>query len=189
MAFGEIAPGIVALWTPSADVPKLHRAAAVLSLRDDALEAAVFQGMVFDFDGKPLRRRIERRDFGHRPGFQDPVKLEPEIVMQSSGVMSLNEEAELLGLARRDFTPRLFGEGKVAFRAISFQPRHLTLRYIRPTSTRMSSTMSTVPSRPDGPYPQPELYPQVGSAPTSKRISTTRRMVPSMVFSLCFFSG
>src|SRR5581483_7340723 len=38
---------------PSAAVPELHRAAAILAFRNGAFEIAVVERMVLDFDGKP----------------------------------------------------------------------------------------------------------------------------------------
>ena len=65
VALFEAALGIVAL--PIAAVPELHRAAAILALRDRAFEVAVVERMILDLDREALVVRIERRSLGHRP--------------------------------------------------------------------------------------------------------------------------
>ena len=62
-----------------------------------AFEIAVIERMVFDLDREPLVTRIERRTFGDRPGFEDAVELEPQIVMQPRRVVLLDHKAKMLG--------------------------------------------------------------------------------------------
>jgi hypothetical protein len=57
----------VDLGFPIAAVPELHRAGAILALRDRALEVAVVERMILDLDREPLVVRIERGALGHRP--------------------------------------------------------------------------------------------------------------------------
>src|SRR5665213_824441 len=71
----------IALRLPAAVIPQHHRAAAVLALRDDALELAVGERMIFDMDGEAPIGRIEARPLGDRPAFQYTVELETKIVM------------------------------------------------------------------------------------------------------------
>ena len=120
LAFGKIAARIIALRRPGPIVPKLHRAAAILALRYGALEGAIFQRVIFDLDGQPLRRRVERGDLRHRPGFVDAVELEAEIVMEPRRGVALNDEAQRLRLLTRDTAARLRGDAKVAFGPIGF---------------------------------------------------------------------
>src|SRR6185437_15521736 len=69
---------------PVAAVPDLDGAATVLSLWDGALEVAVVEWMILHLHGETLVRRIERGSAGHRPGLEDSVELEPEIVVESA---------------------------------------------------------------------------------------------------------
>lgn len=43
--------------------------------------------VIFDLDGQPLVVRIKRRPFGHRPRFEHPVELEPQVVVEAGGVV------------------------------------------------------------------------------------------------------
>ncbi len=56
--------------------------------------------MILDLDREPLVVRIERGAARHRPGFEDAVEFQPQIVMQAGRVMLLDYEAPLFG--RRD---------------------------------------------------------------------------------------
>jgi hypothetical protein len=48
--------------------------------------------MVLDLDGEPLLARIGRRAFRHRPRAQRSVDLEPEVVMEVTRVVLLDDE-------------------------------------------------------------------------------------------------
>ena len=52
--------------------------------------------MIFDVHGEPLRFRIERRAFRHRPRQQHAVVLQAEVVVQMTGEMFLNAEEKTL---------------------------------------------------------------------------------------------
>src|SRR5436190_2178518 len=52
---------------PDTAVPQQDGAAAILALRDDALEAAIIERMVLDMDREPLFARIEARPLRDRP--------------------------------------------------------------------------------------------------------------------------
>ena len=52
---------------PGTAVPQQDGAAAILALRDDALEAAIIERMVLDMDREPLFARIEARPLRDRP--------------------------------------------------------------------------------------------------------------------------
>ena len=60
--------GVGGLRLPGAVVPEHDGAAAVLALGDDALEAAVFHGVVFDLDGQALVGGDVAGAFGYSPG-------------------------------------------------------------------------------------------------------------------------
>jgi len=95
---------------PGAAVPDHHRTAAIFAFGDDAFEAAIFEWMIFGHDGKPLLGRIETRAFGHRPALQDPIMLEPEIVMRARCCVLLDDEAVALGFSALGTRLRRLGE-------------------------------------------------------------------------------
>ena len=86
---------------PRADVPHDHVAAAVLALGDHALEVEIFDRMVLDVHGRPLRPGIQRRTSRYCPAGQDTVDLEPQVVMQAPGAVSLDDESASSGRFRR----------------------------------------------------------------------------------------
>src|SRR6476620_4022603 len=73
-------------------IPHHHGATAVVSFRDYALESLVIEGVIFDFDCKMFFATLPGQPLRHRPRLQDSIHLKPEIVMQSAGVMFLNDE-------------------------------------------------------------------------------------------------
>src|SRR3954468_1352824 len=83
----------IALRPPASLIPHDHGAAAVLALRDHALEGEVFHRMVFGVDGKPLLAGHEARTAGDRPALQHAVELKPQVVMEPRRVMLLHAEA------------------------------------------------------------------------------------------------
>ena len=102
-------------WSQIAD-----RAAAVLALRDRALERGVAEGVVLDLHRQPLDRRIERRPLGDRPALEHAVGLEPEIVVQVRGVVLLDDEDRLLVGCGFTGPGRLAGLGKSRLARYSF---------------------------------------------------------------------
>jgi signal transduction histidine kinase len=79
---------------PHAPVPEQHLACAVLLLRNDALEFAVFERVVLGLHREALVRRVEARALRHRPALQRPVELEAEVVMQPRRGVTLNVVAQ-----------------------------------------------------------------------------------------------
>src|SRR5947209_19832694 len=77
--------------------------------------------MVLHFHREPLVVRIERGSFCNRPGFEDAVIFEPEIVMQPAGIVFLNDEAPALRWRDRQFAARLGGLFEIAFLPINRQ--------------------------------------------------------------------
>ena len=95
VALGDLRVGRgVPLGRPGAAIPELHGAAAILAVRDRALEIAIQQRVVLDLYGQALLRRIERRPLGHRPGLEHAPPFEPQVVVQAGGVVLLDHEAE-----------------------------------------------------------------------------------------------
>src|SRR4051812_6728330 len=85
-----------------AAIPDDHLAGAVLARGDDPLERGVVVRMVLRLRREPLLARIQRRPLRYGPGPQDPVTLEPQVVMHASGRMLLDHEDERpLPLAHR----------------------------------------------------------------------------------------
>jgi hypothetical protein len=109
----------VALGVPMAAVPDHHGAAAILSLRDRALEAVVFDRMILDMDREPLLAGNEARTARHRPALHHAVELEPQIIMQAARGVLLNDEA--IALASRRVAARLRRHVELALLAINLQ--------------------------------------------------------------------
>src|SRR4051794_2582467 len=77
-------------------IPDLHRAGSVLPCRDLALEGGVVEWVVFDVNRQCLLPWLERHALRHRPAGQRAASLEPEVVVQSAGVVALHDEDRLL---------------------------------------------------------------------------------------------
>ena len=100
VAFGQgLLRRRVALGLPIAAIPELDGPAAILALRDRALEIAIIQRVILDFDRQPLVVRIERWASRHRPGLEHAVEFEAQIIMKARRVMFLDDETA--PLARR----------------------------------------------------------------------------------------
>ena len=67
-------PGI-ADWLPGAAVPKHHGPTAIFSLRDNALEAAISDGMIFYLHCQPFYRGIQAWSLGNGPALENTVKF------------------------------------------------------------------------------------------------------------------
>ena len=87
--------GVGGLRLPGALVPEHDGAAAVLALGDDAFEAAVLHGVVFDLDGEALVRDDVAGALGDGPGLEDAVPAEAEVVVEVRGGVLLDAEGEL----------------------------------------------------------------------------------------------
>ena len=87
-----------------AAVPDPHLAGAVLSLGDLPFEVAVLQGVVLDVDRQVVAAGVFRDAPGQSPGDEHPVPLQPEVPVQPSGVVLLDDEPQglrrLLGFRR-----------------------------------------------------------------------------------------
>ena len=105
---------------PSAAVPRLHLAAAILPGRDGAFEVGIIDGVVLDMDRHALICGIERRPLRHRPAPQHPAVFKPKVPVESRPVrcVLLHDEhrrASSGGWSRR----RLWRDGKVALCPVS----------------------------------------------------------------------
>ena len=94
-----------------AAVPDDHFAGAVLAGWNHAFERAVVVGVILHMHGQALFVAIERRPLGHRPGEEDAVAFEPEIVVKSCGGMLLDDEQQRPA-ARRWHGGRRLGRGR-----------------------------------------------------------------------------
>ena len=108
----------IALGNPVAAVPQLHRAAAILALGNGAFEIAIVERVVLDLDRKALVVRIERGPARHRPGLEDAVELEPEIVVQAPRVVPLDDEAQRRGGRHAPSSPPVRCLGEIPLGAI-----------------------------------------------------------------------
>jgi hypothetical protein len=91
-ADGQTAVALLLEELVRAGVPDLDRARAVLALGDLALEAGVVERMVLDVHGEVPLARLERHALRHRPGEEDAVALEPEVVVEAARIMALDDE-------------------------------------------------------------------------------------------------
>ena len=85
---------------PGAAVPGLHRAGAVLAVRDGALEVGIVDRVVLDMRRDVLDGGIERRALAHRPAPQHAVVLQAEVVVQAGAVRLVllhDEDRRVLG--------------------------------------------------------------------------------------------
>lgn len=83
---------LAAFRLPVAAIPQHHRATAILTLWNRAFEVAIVERVILDLDHETLVVRIERWPLSHRPGFEHPVELEPQIIMEPCGVVLLDHE-------------------------------------------------------------------------------------------------
>src|SRR5690606_20328701 len=75
-----------------APVPDRHGPAAVLALRDLALEGEVLHRVVLGVHGQVVGGRVGRQALGHRPGDQHPVTLQAQVPVEGAGVVLLDDE-------------------------------------------------------------------------------------------------
>src|SRR4029079_14333150 len=76
---------------PRSAVPQQHRAAAVLALRDDALEVAVRDRVILDVYGQALLPRVQAGALRDGPAQQHAVQLQPEVVVQAGRGVLLDQ--------------------------------------------------------------------------------------------------
>ena len=130
-AFFQRLERLLAVHIIVAAIPDHDSAAAVVALRDHALEILVIDRVILDLDREMFFAPLPGDALGHGPGFQNAVHLQPEIVVQPARVMFLNDEARR---ARDPLRPRLFlraarlgGDGKISFPLV-FGQTHFFLR-------------------------------------------------------------
>ena len=109
-------------------VEDLDRPAAVLALRDLAVERRVLERVVLDVHRERLRARLERHALRHGPGRERPASLQAEVVVQPAGVVALHDEDRLLAALVR--AERLGRDLRIALLAVFAQrsPRKLYVK-------------------------------------------------------------
>ena len=99
---------------PRAVVPDDDVPAAVLAVRDDPLEVEVLDGVVLDVHREVADLRIQGEALGHGPAHEHAVDLEPEVVVQRAGPVTLDHEARrAVARHRLGRAGRLAGLGEV----------------------------------------------------------------------------
>ena len=88
VAFGDIPEG--------AGVPHDHAPGAIFALWNDALEVAIFERVILSRHGETLIACVHRRPLWNSPRFKDAVDLQAEVIVQSTGVMLLDNEYRLM---------------------------------------------------------------------------------------------
>src|SRR6185312_13819471 len=83
-----------------AAVPDLDRPAAVLALRDLALEVRVVERVVLDVHGQVALALAQRDALGDGPARERAVALDAEVEVQAAGVVALDDEDRLVAPAR-----------------------------------------------------------------------------------------
>jgi hypothetical protein len=111
----------VAARLPGAAVPEHDRSGAILFLRDDSFELAVFERMILDMNCEPLVRRIEAWALRDRPALERPVELEPEVVVHATSRMLLDYKAQSVRGAARFPSARLGRLAEIALVAVLLQ--------------------------------------------------------------------
>ena len=98
---GGIVPELLGL--VCACVPHDHLARAVLPPRDRGFEGQVLERMILGVHGQMVDGRGVRQVLRHRPADQHAVAFQSEVVMQSPGVVLLNDEQVVIARLWRFF--------------------------------------------------------------------------------------
>src|SRR5262245_57205962 len=76
---------------PTSAVPDHYGAATVFTLGDHAFEFTILERVILNAHSEVLFTRHQRRSFRNRPAFENAVEFEPQVVMQRSRRMLLND--------------------------------------------------------------------------------------------------
>lgn len=114
---------------PIPAIPQQDGTAAILTFGDGAFEVAIIQRMILDLHGKALVMRVQRWPSGDCPRLEYTVELEPQIVMQTSCSMLLDDEAETRSRGNDHLPARLGRLLEIPFGRIVGQ---LSLRHPEP---------------------------------------------------------
>src|SRR5690606_24086830 len=111
----------IAFGGPHAVVEPRHVPAAVLVLRDLALERGVVQRMVLDLHRHPLHRGVVAGSLRDRPALERVADLQAEVVVPAAGVVQLHHEARAPAPGRRLARLRLAGLVEAALAPVGRQ--------------------------------------------------------------------
>ena len=122
---------------PGTAVPQHHRAAAIFTLGDRALEIGIGKRMILGAHREPLVGGIGARPFRHRPALEHTVGLEAEVIMKARRVVLLDDEASALRLRRlsRRHLPRRLGRGGEVALGLVLRERVGAPRHVRRASS------------------------------------------------------
>src|SRR6266508_3035129 len=84
---------------PSPAIPHDPGPAAILTLRDVALEIEVLHRVIFGAHRQPLLADDQARAPRHRPALERAAELEPQIVVHPPGIVLLHDELPAVALA------------------------------------------------------------------------------------------
>ncbi len=87
-------------------IPYDDRTCAVLPVRYDALKGAVIEWVVIYHYGKSFVLRRQGRTFGDSPGLERSVHLKPEIIVEMTGMVFMDNEVRHDGPLRMAFLAR-----------------------------------------------------------------------------------
>ena len=157
------------LGLPRPPVPDDHVAGAVLLGRDDALEVEVLDGVVLDVDRHPPDLGVQGRALGDRPGDEDAIDLEAEVVVEPRGPMALHDESAGLAAARRSPGPGR-APASSRSRACADTPRAACPSVCQPRAGSALRAGTAPRSRPPTPPSRPmSLPPAMSTRPSSRQ--------------------
>ena len=93
----QLAVGLLLQELVGAVIPDLDRSRAVLAGRDLTGERGVLERVVLDVHGEGAAARLERHPLGHGPRGEGTFPLEPEVVVEPPGVVTLDDEDRVAG--------------------------------------------------------------------------------------------
>ncbi len=115
-------------------IPDADVAATVLARLDVTLEAAVLDRVIFGVHGKVIRLGVLRDALRQRPGDQDAVVLKPEIPVQGTRMVLLDDEGRptpALSLPRAPGAHRLGSPGRIALGPVGTERGIVVTRWFR----------------------------------------------------------
>ena len=135
----------IALRIPAAAIPDHDGAAAILTLRDRALERVVLDRMVLDMDRQALFARDQARPARHGPALHHPVELEPQIIVQPAGGVFLDDVAA--ALRARGAATRLRRHPEITLLPIDLQA-HGSARGLEPHASHLLTNVRSPIAQP-----------------------------------------
>src|ERR1700730_18858939 len=136
----------LALGKPVPAIPDHHRAAAIFALRDGALERVVFDGMILGLNRKALLAGDEAGTAGDRPALHHAIELEPEIIVQATRRVLLNDKS--ISFRARGSPARLRRHIELAFLVVKLKTHGL--ENCRAGKGALSCAVPTITGRPRG---------------------------------------